>query len=242
MNFLALIIIPFPSLIKVAVFRHVFGWKVGRGVRIGLSYFHPQNAKIGDRVRIGHFNWIGKMVDLEIGDDVVVGHANLIIGGRIVAMGDGAIIGRFNEINSILKPLTRGLPEPELHIGRRTVITASHKIDFTDKVILGDSVVFAGRLSNIWTHNRQDVGPVTIGANCYVGSGVQMVAGSSVGADCVVGLGSVITKKIDATGSLIAGVPAKVVKKLDEESLRLVTYPTRPDLDGFGDLADVVGE
>jgi acetyltransferase-like isoleucine patch superfamily enzyme len=189
-------------------------------------------------VRIGHFNAIAKMQDLELGDDVRIGHANLLIGGRKVCLGDGAIIGRFNEINSILAPLTRGTPIPDLTMGRRAIVTAWHKIDFTDQVTLGESVVFAGRLSNIWTHNRQDVGPVSIGARCYVGSGIQMVAGSSVGADCVVGLGSVITKKFDATGSLIAGVPAKVISELDESSLRLVTYPTRPDLDGYGDLAE----
>lgn len=242
MKLIALIIVPLPSFIKILIFRYIFGWKIGKGVRIGFSFIYAKNVTIGDRLRMGHFNVFARTQRLEIGEDVLVGHANLLIGGRRVSIGDGGMIGRFNEINSILNPLTRGTPEPEFILGRRAIITAWHKIDFTDRVVLGESVVFAGRLSNIWTHNRQDVAPVTIGAHCYVGSGIQMVAGSSIGARCVVGLGSVVTKKMAATGSLVAGVPAKVISSLDEKNLQLVDYPTRPDLDGYGDLADLVSK
>lgn len=240
MKALAVIILPLPSILKVLLLRHVFGMKIGKGVRIGFSLIFPGVAEIGHRTRIGHFNVIGGMQKLVIGEDVVVGHFNIVLGGREVRLGDGAMIGRFNEINAILNPLVRGKPDPVLHLGRRTVVTAWHKIDFTDRVELGDGVVFAGRLSNIWTHNRQDVGPVSIGARCYVGSGVQMVPGSRIGSECVVGLGAIISKPFDAERVLIAGVPARVVKALDEKSLRLVTYPTRPDLDGYDDLTEMV--
>src|SRR6185312_7005107 len=131
----------------------------------------------------------------------------------------------------ILEPLTRGEPQPELELGPKAVVTAWHKIDFTDKVTIGESAVLAGRLSNLWTHNRQDIAPVTIGPHCYVGSGIQMVPGSSIGARCVVGLGAVITRAFTEEGMLIAGVPAKVVKPLGESALPLVTFPTRPDLE-----------
>lgn len=238
MKIVALFLLPLPSVLKVFLLRYVLGMRIGKGVRIGFSLIYPRKAEIGDRTRIGHFNLIGGMQHLQIGEDVVIGHFNILLGGREVNLGHGALIGRFNEINSILNPLVRGSPDPALHIGRRALVTAWHKIDFTDRVELGDGVVFAGRLSNIWTHNRQDVGPVSIGSRCYVGSGIQMVPGSRVGCECVVGLGAIISKPFDAERVLLAGVPARVIKELDEDALRLVTFPSRPDLDGHGDLAE----
>lgn len=233
---LAVLIMPLPSFLKVLVMRHLMGFRVGRRVRIGFSLVLPGRAEIGDRVRIGHFNLIARMQTLTMGDDSIIGLGNIILGGREVRLGDGATIGRQNEINSILNPVARGVPDPVLILGRRAIVTASHKIDFTDRVELGDSSILAGRLSNIWTHNRQDVGSVLIGPNCYVGSGIQMVPGSGVGANCVVGLGAVITRRYADEFSLLAGVPARIVKPLDEAGRRLVTFPTRPDLDGYGDL------
>lgn len=240
--FFSILIVPLPSFLKVLVLRYLMGFRVGRGVRIGLSLVCPRSAEIGDRVRIGHFNIIAKMDKLTIGEDASIGLCNVILGGREVRLGAGATIVRFNEINSILSPLVRGKTEPVLILGRRTIVTAWHKIDFTDRVELGDSVVFAGRLSNIWTHNRQDIGPVHIGANCYVGSGVQLAPGAAIGADCVVGLGAIVTKRLDETGMLVAGVPARAVRPLDEAGRRLVTFPTRPDLDGKGDLEAEAGK
>ncbi len=241
-KFFAIVLLPLPSIVKILILRHIFRFKIGRGVRIGFSLVFPQHAVIGDRVRIGHLNCIGAMKSLHLGDDVVIGHLNILLGGREVELGDGAVIGRLNEINAIMRPLVRGTPDPVLRLGRRAIVTAWHKIDYTDTVILGNSVVFAGRVSNIWTHNRQDVGPVSIGANCYVGSGIQMVPGSAIGANCVVGLGAIITRRFEDEGCLIAGVPARVVRDLDQSNLRLVTFPTRPELDGYGDLSGLVGE
>lgn len=237
MKIVAILTLFLPSFLKVLVLRHVFKIRVGSDVRIGFSLVYPKAGHIGDRTKIGHFNMIIGMQELTLGEDVVIGHFNIVLGGRKVALDDGAMIGRFNEINSILNPLVRGVPVPELTLGRRAIVTAWHKIDFTDKVELGENVVFAGRLSNIWTHNRQDVAPVSIGARCYVGSGIQMVPGSRLGADCVIGLGSIISKPFDQERVLIAGVPAKVIKDLDDDALKLVSYPARPDLDGYGDLA-----
>jgi acetyltransferase-like isoleucine patch superfamily enzyme len=234
----ALLMLLLPSMLKVFLLRHIFAMQIGEGVRIGFSLVYPETAEIGDRTRIGNFNVIGRMQRLKIGEDVVIGHFNIIMGGREVRLDDGAMIGRFNEINSILNPLVRGKPDPALHLGRRAIVTAWHKIDFTDRVQMGDGVVFAGRLSNIWTHNRQDVSPVSIGASCYVGSGVQMVPGSRIGNECIVGLGAVISKPFDAERVLLAGVPARVIKELDEDLMRLVLFPARPDLDGYGDLTE----
>src|SRR5437660_8831530 len=44
-----------------------------------------------------------------------------------------------------------------------SVVTAGHKIDFTDRVTIGRRTIIGGRNSSLWTHNRQRTLPVEIG-------------------------------------------------------------------------------
>ena len=232
---LARVLLPMPSIVKVQLYR-LAGYRIGRGVRIGFSLLAADACEIGHDTRIGHFNILSHTKHLSLGRNVVIGHFNIILGGDLVSIGIGTMISRFNEINSILNPLATNSRDPRLIIGDGTLITASHKIDFSNHVEFGENVVFAGRNSNIWTHNRQQTRPVRIGRNCYVGANVQFAPGASVGDYCVVALGSVVTKPVEGDWKLVAGMPAKVVKDLDEESKAFVTFPTRPDLDGPGPL------
>lgn len=228
---IALLLLPFPSFIKVALYRLMPGYRIGRGVRIGFSLLAAGRCEIGAHTRIGHFNLLYRTRVLRLGEHVRIGHFNILLGGNEISMGEGAVIGRFNEINSILDPLSQTQCDPRLIIGSRVIITAEHKIDFCDRVKFGENAALGGRNSNIWTHNRQENAPVTIGRNCYIGANVQFVPGSSVGEYCVVGLGSVITKKLAGDWSLITGMPGRIKKTLDEDSRHLVTHPTRPDLE-----------
>lgn len=227
----ALLICFLPSFLKILIYRHVFGYKIGSGCRIGCSLIMVRSLEMADNVRIGHFNIIVEVVAMSMGEHSMIGHFNIIRGGDEVRIGAKAQIFRFNEINSIVNPIITNVADPRLIIGEGTVITAMHKIDFTDNITFGRNVVFAGRNSCLWTHNRQQTKPITIGDNCYVGSGVQMVPGSALPAFCVIGVASVITKKLVGDYNLIAGIPAKVVKPLDKEGRVLVTYSTRPDLE-----------
>ncbi len=229
-SFIPYLLLPFPSFLKVHLYRWLMGYSIGTGVHIGLSVVKTDSASIGDNSRIGHFNFIAHTKKFRMGKNAVIGHLNLLVGGDQIVMGDGSAIGRFNEINSILNPLNHGIAEPALFIGTNAIITAWHKIDFTDRVEIGDSAIIAGRQSCIWTHNRQQVKPVKVGRHCYVGSGVQFAPGSAVGEQCVVGLGAVITKNYGESLHLIAGVPAKPIRALTEEDMALVEFPTRPDL------------
>lgn len=221
---------PLPSFLKVLAYRHLLGYRVGKGVRVGFSIVFGDQVDIGDGARVGHLNYIARMKQLKIGRQAVIGHLNIILGGDLVDVGDAAIIGRLNEINSIINPLNSNPADPRLILGPGAVVTAWHKIDFTDRVTIGESAIIAGRNSCLWTHNRQQVAPVDVGRNCYVGSGVQFVPGSRVGAYCVVGLGSVITKAFADEYRLVAGVPARDIKSLDEAGRALVEFTTRPDL------------
>jgi acetyltransferase-like isoleucine patch superfamily enzyme len=220
----------FPSFIKRAVYRHVFGYRIGKGVKIGLSVIDVVECSIDDDVSIGHLNVFLGTKKLSIGDHARIGHLNIIRGGDEVRLGRYSEIIRLNEINSIPEPDVMNEIDPRFILGDGSVVVASHKIDFTDRVEMGKRVILGGRNSSLWTHNRQMTKPITIGDYAYIGSEIRIAPGGEIPARCVVGIGSVITKKLDGENNLIAGVPAKVVNSLGEEGLLLTEYKTRKDL------------
>ena len=219
-----------PSFLMRTCYRLLFGYRVGKRVRIGLSIVDARQCEISDDVTIGHFNVILGVKDLSIGEHVRIGHLNIIRGGDEVRLGRYSEIMRLNEINSIPDPEVVNPVDPKITVGAGSIITTGHKIDFTDRVEIGRRAIIGGRNSSLWTHNRQRTQPLAIGDFAYVGSEVRLAPGAAIPARCVVGIGSVIVGKIDAEGWLIAGVPAKPIKELSAEDRFLVERKTRPDL------------
>lgn len=219
-----------PSSMKRLIYRWFFGYRIGRRVHIGFSIIDARECVIGDDVSIGHFNALVRIKSLRIGDHARIGHLNILRGGDEIDLGRYSEILRQNEINSIPDPVIMNVAEPVFKLGDGSVITTSHKIDFTDRVAFGKRVILGGRNSSLWTHNRQMTKPITIGDYSYVGSEIRIAPGGAIPAKCIVGIGSVITKKFEGEYKLIAGVPAKVVKSLDEDGKFLTEYKTRPDL------------
>ena len=219
-----------PSFLMRPCYRLMFGYRIGKRVRLGFSIIDAQECVIEDDVSFGHFNLVVGVRKLTVGDHVRVGHLNVIRGGDEVHIGRYSDILRLNEINSIPDPEVVNPVDPTLIIGPGTIITTGHKIDFTDRVEIGRRAIIGGRNSSLWTHNRQRTEPITIGDFAYVGSEIRMAPGSAIPSRCIVGIGSVIVGKIDADGWLIAGVPAKPVKELSAADRFLVERKTRPDL------------
>ncbi|APE27890.1 acyltransferase [Aurantiacibacter gangjinensis] len=221
-----------PSFLKIPIYRHIFGYRIGRGVSIGLSLIVVGRCAIDDGVRIGHGNIFLHCERLKIGTDAFFGIGNVVRGGRTASFGEQAQIYRFNEVNGIINAArdtgSEQASETAGHfsLGKASVITAQHKIDFTGGVTLGDSVILGGRLSSLWTHNRHLDGPITIGDNTYLGSGIQMAPGAAIGPSCIVGIGSVVTKAFSESEVLLGGNPAKIIKPLDDDAKVLVTRPT----------------
>ncbi|MBK9316899.1 MAG: hypothetical protein IPM55_22035 [Acidobacteria bacterium] len=137
---------------------------------------------------------------------------------------------RLNVINAIPDHDCTNEPDSSFLVGYGSVITAEHRIDFTDRVSIGRRSILGGRNSSIWTHNRREGHPVTIGDYAYVGSEIRMAPGASVPDCCIVGIGAVVTRPIEEPWSLIAGVPAKRVRELDDDDRELVFGKTRKDL------------
>lgn len=228
--FVLALIAPLPSFLMRPCYRLFFGYQIGKRVHIGLSIIDAGECQIEDDVRIGHLNVIIGVKKLTMGDHVRIGHLNIIRGGEEVRLGRYAEIMRMNEINSIPEPDAVNPLDPRFTLGPGSIVTAGHKIDFTDRVEIGRRTIIGGRNSSLWTHNRQRTLPIHIGDFAYVGSEIRVAPGSSIPSRCIVGIGAVITGKIDAEEWLIAGVPAKPIKELSSEDRFLIERRTRPDL------------
>ena len=215
---------------KRFLYRHLFGYEIGKRVKIGLSIIDSAKCRIGDDVSIGHFNILLGTKDLSIGENSRIGHLNIIRGGDVVNIGRYCDILRFNEINSIPDPDVVNEVDPTFILGDGSMLGASHKIDFTDRVEFGRRVILGGRNSSLWTHNRQATKPIKIGDYSYIGSEIRIAPGGEIPAKCIVGIGSVITGKIEGEFKLIAGVPARIAKDLNSSDKFLIENKTRSDL------------
>src|SRR5258705_8150585 len=220
----------FPSFLKRPTYRLFFGYQIGKRVRVGLSIIDAKECRIDDDVQIGHLNLVIRVKKLEIGDHVKIGHLNIIRGGDGVNLGRYSEIIRMNEINSIAEPEVVNPIDPRFSLGEGSIITAGHKIDFTDRVTIGRRSILGGRNSSLWTHNRQRTRPIDIGSFAYIGSEIRIAPGGTIPSRCIVGIGSVITGELSDEGYLIAGVPAKPVKELSAEDRFLIERKTRLDL------------
>lgn len=219
-----------PGFLKRPVYRWFFGYRIGRKARIGIAYLDCDSLEIGDDTRIGHAAVFWRCGETKIGSHVVIGPLNLFRGGRRILLDDWSMVLRLNVINAIPDHDCTNEPDSSFLVGWGSVITAEHRIDFTDRVSIGRESILGGRNSSIWTHNRREGRPVTIGDHAYVGSEIRMAPGASVPDCCIVGIGSVITRPITEPNSLIAGVPAKRVRDLDDDDRELVFGKTRKDL------------
>ena len=219
-----------PSFVMRPCYRLFFGYRIGKRVRIGFSVVDARECSIGDDTTIGHLNLVIGVKKLTIGDHVRIGHLNIFRGGDEIRLGRYAEIIRMNEINSIPDPDVVNPTDPRFLLGDGSVITAGHKIDFTDRVEIGRRSILGGRNSSLWTHNRQRTRPIEIGSFAYVGSEIRVAPGGSVPSNSIVGIGSVLTSELTEEGFLIAGVPAKPIKELDDTDRFLIQRKTRLDL------------
>jgi acetyltransferase-like isoleucine patch superfamily enzyme len=219
-----------PGFLKRPLYRWLFGYKIGRRVRLGLSLIDARECEIADDVSVGHLNLVLGVGRLSVGEHARIGFLNVIRGGDEVTIGRWAEILRMNEINSIPDPLVVNPTDPRFSLGDGSIVTAGHKIDFTDRVSIGRRTILGGRNSSLWTHNRQRTRPIEIGELTYVGSEIRVAPGGVIPSRCIVGIGSVITGRLEGENMLIAGVPARAVKQLSEGDRFLVENKTRPDL------------
>src|SRR5262245_9033584 len=159
-----------PNALKLAAYRSLFGYRIGTDVRIGVSLLDATSVDIGDGARIGHGNLVVDVSRFVLGPGARIGELNLVRGGDEVRLGAGCEVRRRNELNSIVEPEVDNPTDPRLLIGAGSVVTDGHRLDFTDRIELGEKVIVGGRNSSLWTHNRQRTAPISVGASTYLGS------------------------------------------------------------------------
>jgi acetyltransferase-like isoleucine patch superfamily enzyme len=224
-----------PGAVKRFAYRWLYGYRIAPGTRIGLVYLDCASLSVGKATRLSHGVVFARCGEVVIGEHVQIGSLNLFRGGNRIHLEDYAQVLRLNVINAIPEPDCPVPPDSSFHLGYGSVITAEHRVDFTESVRIGRRSILGGRNSSIWTHNRRDGKRVEIGDYCYVGSEIRMAPGSAIPDCSIVGLGSVITSALSEGHCLIAGVPAKSVRPLGPDDYELLFRKTRPDLpeDGY---------
>jgi acetyltransferase-like isoleucine patch superfamily enzyme len=185
-----------PQVLKLSLYR-LWGWQIGRDVRVGLSVIHAHSVVMAEGVRIGHGNIFKNLRVLDLGRNCYIRHLNQFFaqtdtleGPRALTMGEGA------------------------------QIMSRHFFDLSGRVDVGDTAVVGGRDTQVWTHSQRRVGSdreiisggVVIGPGAYVGARATLVE-CEVSADSVVAAGAVVSGsagKNQAPNSLYRGNPAVV--------------------------------
>lgn len=197
---IALFISLVPSnLVRVGLYKWLLGYQIHSSTKIGyLTIIAVEEAKIEKGVNIGR--------------------ENLFLGWFKLEIKEGSTIGKKNEFICQNWALDKKFEKcgfaRECKIGKNTLITHGHFIDLVGTFELQDDSWIGGRDSQFWTHGgwiKKNL--ISIGKNCYLGSGVKFIPGAKIGNNVIVGVGSVVTKELEINNAFIAGVPAKVVKE-----------------------------
>jgi acetyltransferase-like isoleucine patch superfamily enzyme len=232
-----------PSWLKVPLYRWLYGYRIGRGVRIGFSPFiGVGRCRLGDHARIGSFNFFYRVEELEIGAHAQVGFGNIIRGGRRVSVGPYATILRLNVFNAILDGDFLEPVSSTLELGPGVVVTSGHWLDFSERITVGGHSIIGGRNSSFWTHNRQRSRAITVGHHCYLASEVRLAPGAELPPLCILALGSVLVGRVEQERSLVGGNPAAMLRALEDRDLFLVCRKTRKDIPDEVALTDLPRE
>ena len=96
--------------------------------------------------------------------------------------------------------------------------TEPYLVSIGDNVTISYNVCFNTHDDSIESYYKKDtliVGRISVGNNCFIGTGSILLPGVTLKDNCIVGAGSVVTKSFDE-GSVIAGVPAKKIGNVTE--------------------------
>lgn len=147
----------------------------------------------------------------------------LITGNLKIYIGDDVTIDGTNTFAA-----NRVYDAPELWVGSRSfigwhvTISVGHKVEIGAHCLIGANVLIAdndmhplsaeARRRN-QTVTKDDIKPVSIGDDVWIGEGSHILKGVKIGNGSVIGAGSVVLKNVPP-GCIAAGNPARIVKQL----------------------------
>jgi len=155
------------------------------GASLPKSY-HPFGKLIGRNFR----NWCTRHIAKEVGKGINVEKGASIQPG--VVLKDGANVG----VDCLIGAGTV--------IGKNVIMAPECQIYTRNKKFNKEEKRFKG---------YEEIKPVIIGDNCWLGTRVLIMPGVDIGEGCVLAAGAVVSKSVPPY-SVVAGNPAKVVKKL----------------------------
>lgn len=203
---LAVLMVVLPARLRRELGNRLLGWDVHPTAVVGRSIILVRRLTMGPGAQIGPLNLIRHLDELRMAEGAIIGARNQIAG---LPLG--------SEVFAVSPDR-----DPSLILGRYAIITMAHEIDCCDRVVLGDYAVIAGFRSQVLTHSlnlvrdRQETGPIEIGARTAVMSGCILLSGTGVPARCIVSAGSVINTKLTKELAFYRGNPAEAVRDLPE--------------------------
>jgi acetyltransferase-like isoleucine patch superfamily enzyme len=210
-----------PSALKRWMYRHVRGYRIGRGVRFAFGgVVIGKSVDLGDHVEIG-FMTVVQGASITIGRHSSIGTQSYI-SCKTIEIGEDA---RIREQVFVGGPQ---LPESRFVLGNRTIILQLAYINPTKPVIIGDDTGIGGHCL-IFTHGAWlsalegypvTYDAVTLGKSVWLPWRVFVMPGASIGDGSVIGANSLVTGSIPPS-SLAVGSPAKVVRSAPDFPRRL---------------------
>ena len=200
-----------PSRLAVIVLR-CFGHQMAWDARIGFSLLLVDRLVMGVGARIGHGNLV-QVRRLLLDHKARIGRSNILNGPLSICLRSHAEIGNRNKVlRGPLPSVTYGTATFKL--GRNSKITADHRIDCTQSVVLGCDSILAGSGSQLWTHGyvhepqgggryRVD-GPIFIGDCVYIGSASIVTTGVRIANNIIVGAGTTVARNLDQPGMYVS--------------------------------------
>jgi acetyltransferase-like isoleucine patch superfamily enzyme len=107
-------------------------------------------------------------------------------------------------------------------IGKPDFGSEPYLIEIGDHVTISTNVTFLTHDGATWVfrdrpgyEGLQRFDRISIGDNCFIGTGVIILPGTRIGSNCVIGAGSVVTRAVP-DDTVVAGVPARRICSYDQ--------------------------
>ena len=178
--------IPF-NFFKILLYRKLFGYQIGKGVRIGKVIIKCKKVNIANDVYIANNN-VFSCAEISIGSNTSIHSGNRFIGkGKFVIGANSRVINNhyFDLWNSI-------------EIGDNTWIADRNSEFWTH--------------GSVKTKLNKDLS-IKIGNDVYIGASSKFAPGTKVASLNLISLGSMVSGGFNEDKTIIMGNPARVVKE-----------------------------